>query len=50
MRTSIFLGLLLLAKAIRADVHENSSNSLAVFVAIMMLIDLIEFLKKLKDE
>jgi len=50
MRTAIFLGLLMLAKAIQHDVHENTATGMAILVSIMMVMDLIEFVKKLNDE
>jgi hypothetical protein len=50
MRTAIFLGLLMLAKAVREDVHENTATGMAIIVTIMMIMDLIEFVKKINDE
>ena len=50
MRTAIFLGLLTLAKAVRHDVNENTATVLAVVVAIMMAMDVIDFIKNLTKE
>lgn len=50
MRTATFLGLLILAKAIRPDVHENTASELAVMVVIMIIMDVIDFIKNLTKE
>lgn len=50
MRTAIFLGLTSIASAIRKDwlTNENSIAFLAVALIIMIFMDVMEFIKKMR--
>jgi hypothetical protein len=47
MRTAIFLGLIFIAKAICLEVVTNKSEGIAIFLLVMMVMDLAEFIKRM---
>lgn len=47
MRTAIFLGLIFIAKAICLEVVTNRKEVLAIFILVMIVMDLAEFIKRM---
>ena len=50
MRTAVFFGLIVIAKALNYDTTHGMSTLIAVFTAVMMAMDVIEFIKNLTKE
>ena len=47
MRTAIFLGLIFVAKAINNDSISEIWSKLAIIITVMILADIIDFVKKI---
>lgn len=47
MRTAIFFGLIMIAKAIDNDIAHNHADFLATLTVVFMIADVIELIKKL---
>ena len=50
MRTAIFFGLTILAKAINHETTHQISTALAIFTVAFIIMDVIEFIKKITKD